>query len=68
MSDRVNNLMNSKCEKDYKDRHYWQKMGIDRDKLGVRYLIWRCSQCDKCIAEPLEFLSHNMTNADKETK
>lgn len=54
-----NKLWNSKCPEDYKKRHFWEKIGVvlDGTKLKIKvYLIWRCSQCQKCIREELDFL------------
>ena len=48
-------LWHSKCEKDYKSRHFWEKMGVI-EKGNDIFLIWKCSQCQKCIKEPLIFL------------
>jgi len=51
----VKELWNSKCEKDYKSRHFWEKLGVIENSGDVD-LIWRCSQCQKCLIEPLIFL------------
>jgi len=59
MDKKLKKYWGSKCEKDYKKKHYWEKLGIilDSTKLKVKvYLIWRCSQCQKCIREELDFL------------
>jgi len=48
-------LCHSKCEKDYKSRHFWEKLGVIEES-GELYLVWRCSQCQKCLKEPLIFL------------
>ena len=48
-------LWNSKCEKDYKSRHFWEKIGVVEDTDGI-FLIWKCSQCQKCLKENLIFL------------
>jgi len=55
MEDKIfDKLLHSKCEKDAKSRHFWEKLGIGEGSDAN--LIWRCSQCQKCIIEPLEFL------------
>lgn len=47
--------LHSKCERDYKSRHFWERLGTV--KIGADlYLILRCSQCQKCLMEELEFL------------
>ena len=51
----VDKIWHSKCEKDYKSRHFWEKLGVIED-MGDVNLIWRCSQCEKCLIEPLTFL------------
>ena len=51
----VKELWHSKCEKDYKSRHFWEKMGVIEEGNDI-FLIWKCSQCQKCIKEPLIFL------------
>jgi len=51
---RFKKLMNSKCEKDYKSRHYWTSIGC----VGYEpiYRVWVCTQCDKSITEELDML------------
>lgn len=56
MKEKTKRAMNTVCEKDYKGNHYWEKIGVDRDRAGVRYLIRQCSQCGKCISEELDFI------------
>ena len=46
----------SKCKKDYKQHHFWEKLGVVLDRDGDVYMVLRCSQCRLCIYEPLEFL------------
>jgi hypothetical protein len=48
-------LWHSKCEKDYKSKHFWEKLGVIEES-GEYYLIWKCSQCQKCLKETLIFL------------
>ena len=48
-------LWNSKCGDDYKGRHFWQKLGVVNLPQTIG-LVWRCSQCQKCIVEELEVL------------
>ena len=56
MKDKISNeLWNSKCEKDNKSEHFWERIGIIENCSDIN-LIWRCSQCKKCISEPLSFL------------
>jgi len=44
-------LWNSKCEKDSKGNHRFEQIGvIESYDMG---LMWRCSQCKKCLIEPL---------------
>ena len=47
-------LFNSKCEKDYKSRHFWESIGV----TGIRpcFQVYKCSQCKKVIFEELESL------------
>ena len=54
-------LFNSKCEKDYKHRHYWESIGC----IGIRpiYRVWHCTQCDKCITEELNLLMEVKPNS-----
>lgn len=59
MDKKLEKKWDSKCKRDYKKKHYWEKLGIilDPTKLKVRvYLVWRCSQCKSCIKEELDFL------------
>ena len=60
--DKAEELMSTKCEKDYKGLHCWNKLGIFRDKVGHIYLVWQCSQCHKCVSEELEFLVYQSSN------
>jgi hypothetical protein len=50
-------LYKSKCKRDYKSRHYWEKLGVVFDPTKLKgnriYLVYRCSQCMKCIIEDL---------------
>ena len=50
-----NEFWHSKCPKDYKSRHFWEKLGVIEDSENT-LLVWSCSQCHKCITEELEFL------------
>jgi hypothetical protein len=56
MDEQAEQLMGSKCEKDYKGHHYWEKLGVLWNRAGSVFLMWRCSQCQKCVSEELEFL------------
>jgi hypothetical protein len=61
-TDNFKKLYNSKCERDSNSRHFWEKLGVVFDPTKLRgnriYLVYRCSQCGKCIIEDLteEFL------------
>lgn len=60
-------LFRSKCEKDYKSKHYWESIGC----VGLRpiYRVWHCTQCDKCITEEVDMLVKvNTKNSKKENK
>lgn len=48
--------MDSKCDRDYKKRHYWERRGILMIS-GYIYIIWQCTQCEECIREKLRFLT-----------
>ena len=50
-----NELWDTKCEKDYKSRHYWDSIGIFENECGI-YKVWQCSQCCKAIYEKLSIL------------
>lgn len=50
-------LWRSRCLKDARYKHFWEKLGIAR--IGETYLVWKCSQCQKCLYEELEFLRKN---------
>lgn len=49
-------LMDSRCEVDYKHRHYWERRGVLLIS-GYIYVIWQCTQCGFCIRERLRFLT-----------
>ena len=50
----------SKCEGDYKGKHFWEKLGIIfPSNVITPLLVWRCSQCGKCVKEELEFISQS---------
>ena len=51
----VEELFRSKCDFDHKGVHYWERLGVIESSSDV-FLIWKCSQCDKCIREEIEFL------------
>ncbi len=43
------------CLKDYKNRHYWQSIGVfARENTGTIFQVFKCSQCGKIILEKLE--------------
>ena len=41
------------CLKDYKNKHYWERIGIWRDE----YILYKCSQCQKSKLQPIRFLN-----------
>lgn len=45
------------CERDYKNRHYWELVG----NVKFDYLIYKCSQCQKCKLVKIKFLSEEHT-------
>lgn len=47
-------LRDTKCEKDYKSRHYWESIGV----IGIRpiYQVFKCTQCQKCVTVELDML------------
>ena len=51
----VEKLWKSKCKKDSKGNHFFERIGIIEGSGDVD-LIWRCSQCKECLTEPLTFL------------
>lgn len=60
-------LWNSKCEKDYKNEHFWERMGVIFVN-GESYIVWKCSQCQKCVYEELEFLKTKNKKLSEEKK
>lgn len=42
------------CLKDYKNRHYWESIGVITSQAGVIRQVFKCSQCGKIITEKLE--------------
>ena len=42
------------CLKDYKNRHYWESIGVITRADGTIAQVFKCSQCHKCILENLE--------------
>jgi len=49
-------LRDSYCEKDWKHKHFWKKLGVIKEPDEV-LLVWRCSQCGLCNLEELKFVS-----------
>ena len=39
------------CEKDYHNRHCFQRVGVDKG-----YIIYRCSQCEKCFRRKIVYV------------
>jgi hypothetical protein len=52
---KCNKLMNTKCDRDYKNKHFWQRRGTIFI-AGEILMIWQCTHCEKCVKEDLEFL------------
>ena len=51
MKESESELFNNKCPRDYKERHYWQSIGV----TGIRpiYQVFKCSQCKRIVCEEL---------------
>lgn len=47
-------LMDSKCKRDYHNRHSWERRGVLMIN-GYIYTIWQCIQCGLCVRERLRF-------------
>lgn len=45
------------CNKDYNNRHHWEKVGIKGD-----IIIYQCSQCRLCAYEKIKFIGEFKTN------
>ena len=43
------------CERDYKSRHFWELVG----NKDFDYLIYKCSQCQKCKLVKIKFIDGN---------
>ena len=39
------------CPKDYHNRHCFSLVGVDKG-----YIIYKCSQCQYCIKQKIEFI------------
>ena len=52
-------LMDSRCEKDYKNKHYWERRGVLYME-SYPYVVWQCTQCDLFIREQIIFLSEKV--------
>jgi hypothetical protein len=42
------------CLKDYKNRHYWESIGVITRQNGDIAQVYKCLQCKKCKLEILE--------------
>jgi len=42
------------CLKDYKNRHYWESIGVITRINGQITQVFKCTQCGKCILKDLE--------------
>lgn len=52
-------LMDTNCKIDYKQIHYWVRLGVILSPSGY-HLIWRCHQCNLCVKERLEFIKQKV--------
>ncbi len=55
-----------KCNSDYRGNHCWERIGIWRNE----YIVYKCSQCRKCVYEdivPLKKLG-NQAPKNKESE
>ena len=66
MNEETKQLWDSKCKKDYKGKHRWEKLGVVANEFRDVFLVWRCGQCRKCIADRLEFLQSLTSKAKKD--
>jgi hypothetical protein len=48
-------LFDSKCQKDAKNRHYWERIGCD-----AGFIIYQCSQCNFCVRRRICFLEYQV--------
>ena len=39
------------CLHDYKNHHYWEKVGVENGKI-----VYQCSQCRKCSYEEINMI------------
>ena len=62
--------MNTKCDKDAKGRHFWERRGIANfPDLPAMCIIWQCTQCNLCAEENLEFVQPDvLCTKDEEVK
>ena len=58
-------LMDTKCERDAWDQHCWGELGVTYTPNGVLVLVWRCSQCQYVVEEPLSRLETKLRMSEK---
>jgi hypothetical protein len=44
------------CERDYKNKHYWESIGITETDRIVPHQFFKCTQCGKCKREQLVYV------------
>lgn len=47
------------CVKDYKNRHFWERIGIFKTTNGKNYILHQCSQCRKCKLEKIKIVKRH---------
>ncbi len=50
-----------KCKKDSKGNHFFEYMGVWKD----RFLLYKCSQCQKCVYENISSLQYEDEDYDE---
>ena len=46
------------CEKDYKNRHYWESIGVIHIDNQGEFQVFKCTQCHKCKSNKLIYVEH----------
>ncbi len=41
------------CPRDYKNRHYWESVGVERGMI-----VYQCSQCRLCAFEEIKMIGN----------
>lgn len=44
------------CEKDYKHRHYWERVGVAESCVSSIFVYYFCTQCHKWKRKIVEFV------------